>query len=294
MGVNLSGYGGGYLPPGFQVDRYDFQGVSEVDVVRRVYDRYCLRNQWPGLTESEAETLHAGRGDRRLRRLAFDALREELSRTSHYPPDRRVDYFNYGQAARRLGVNMLVVARSAIDARCPFLDYDYLDYCFSLPEHLRTGPHLRRAMVTRRMPHLATVPYDRDNRLPHSNRLVFQAHATLQRVKGRVNRHVAPIFTDHATLYADYEHWLRTDLREWAEGILFDPRTIERGLFDSDAVRALWERHLSGRELWTIGKVAPLLTIELVQRYFIEGDSTVVESRPQPYAWLCSRNRPAK
>jgi asparagine synthase (glutamine-hydrolysing) len=294
MEVNLSGHGGGYLPAGFQVDRYDFRGVSEADVVRRVYDRYCQRNQWPGLTESEAETLHGGRGDRRLRGLAFDALREQLSRTSHYPPDRRVDYFNYEQAARRLGLNMLVFARSTIEARCPFLDYDYLDYCLSLPEHLRTAPHLRRAMITRRMPHLATVPYDRDNRLPHSNPLLFHAHATVQRVKGRVNRHLAPIFTEHATLYADYEHWLRTDLRQWAESILFDLRTIERGLFDPDAVRALWERHLSGRELWTIGKVAPLLTIELVQRYFIEGDSTVVESRPQPCAWLRSRNRPAK
>jgi asparagine synthase (glutamine-hydrolysing) len=127
-------------------------------------------------------------------------------------------------------------------------------------------------MITRQMPHLATVPYDRDNRLPHSNPFVFHPHAILQRVKGRINRHLAPVFPEHATLYADYEQWLRTDLRAWAEDILFDPRTLERGLFDPDATRALWERHLSGTELWTIGKVAPLMTIELILRHLVDGD----------------------
>jgi asparagine synthase (glutamine-hydrolysing) len=270
--VKLSGYGGGYLPPGFRVDRSDFRGNSEADLVRRVYDRYCQRIQWPGLTEAEAETLLGGRGDRRLRGLAFEAFRDELLRTSHYPPDRRVDYFNYEQFGRRAGQYMLVFARSAIEARCPFLDYGYLDFCFSLPEDLRTRPDLRRAMITRRMPHLAWVPYDRDNRLPHSNPVVFHSYATLQRAKSWINRHVQPIFPDRFTLHADYEQYLRTELREWAEKILFNRRTLERGLFDPDAVRALWERHLSGRELWTIGKIAPLITLELVLRSLLDGD----------------------
>jgi asparagine synthase (glutamine-hydrolysing) len=45
---------------------------------------------------------------------------------------------------------------------------------------------------------------------------------------------------------------------------------MERGLFDPAAVRALWDRHVSGKELWTIGKVAPLITIELVLRTLLD------------------------
>jgi len=32
----------------------------------------------------------------------------------------------------------------------------------------------------------------------------------------------------------------------------------------------LWQRHLSGRELWTIGKIAPLMTVELYLRQTVD------------------------
>ena len=38
------------------------------------------------------------------------------------------------------------------------------------------------------------------------------------------------------------------------------------GLFDPDAVCALWHRHLSGKELWTVGKIAPIISLELTLR----------------------------
>lgn len=77
----------------------------------------------------------------------------------------------------------------------------------------------------------------------------------------------------------------RTDLRAWAEGILFDPRARQRGLFDPDTVRALWERHLRGQKLWTIGKIAPLMTIELVLRGLIDDD---------PSAWVVASGDPVR
>ena len=46
-------------------------------------------------------------------------------------------------------------------------------------------------------------------------------------------------------------------------------------MFDPDEVRRLWERHLRGDELWTIGKVAPLITIELVLRSLMDEHSSI-------------------
>ena len=201
-----------------------------------------------------------------LRWLAFDSVRDEMGLIAHYPLDRRLNYFRIETHDLRSTLNLVVFTRSAVDVRCPLVDYEYRDVLHSLPDTI-ASLDVRCAMLTRRNPRLTLVPYDRFNFLPHSSRLIRGPHRTWQRAKTWVNRHVAPVFPEMPLLYADYEHYLRTDLRGWAEGILFDPRTEGRGIFDPDAVRALWARHLSGNELWTIGKIAPLITIELVIRY---------------------------
>jgi len=78
------------------------------------------------------------------------------------------------------------------------------------------------------------------------------------------------LYSQRATLYADYEEYLRRDLRAWAENILFDPRTEQRGIFNMAFVRSLIARHMSGREQWTIGKIAPLITFEMMMRKYFD------------------------
>ena len=62
--------------------------------------------------------------------------------------------------------------------------------------------------------------------------------------------------------------YARAELRGWIADILFDKRTEERGLFDPAFVRTLVEHHCSGLEQWTIGKIAPLVTYEMMLRRF--------------------------
>jgi asparagine synthase (glutamine-hydrolysing) len=268
--VNLSGWDGGTIFGGY-VDSYDRDAYvralrDEQDLTTRVFDDFCQSYTWPGATNEEEEALFAGEGRCHLRGRAFDSLREEFARTIHYAPDRRIDYFYIANHVRRSTQNQIVFARSAIEVRCPFFDYGIIDFVYALPRRIHATPQFYRALLTARAPHLTLVPYEKDDRLPHSNRLVRHSHALVQKVKSRINRHIAPIFPQRPRLYADYEEYVRADLRLWAEGILFDQRTLDRGLFEPSAVRSLWERHLSGRELWTIGKVAPLVSLELVLR----------------------------
>jgi len=65
------------------------------------------------------------------------------------------------------------------------------------------------------------------------------------------------------------DRWLREDLRDYAQQILFDSRTEGRGLFDNMYIRDLAAEHFSekvsrGRELWT------LMTVEMWQRHYID------------------------
>ncbi|MHB1131363.1 MAG: asparagine synthase-related protein [Chloroflexota bacterium] len=272
--INLTGWRPSNLMHGSPVDRPYLRQSNEVALTQHLYDAFCHRLAWPGLTEAEAAALLGGRGDARLRNLAFDSLRAEVLKTKHYPTDRRAHYFIVQQHDRRSTQNLVVCARSAFEVRCPYFDYSLADFYWSLPASLRDPPYLRRAIITKRMPHLATVPYDVDDRLPHQNPLVYHSHATFQRGKSWISRHLWPIFPSRPRLYADYENYLRTDLRAWAEGLLFDGRAQDRGLFDPHALRALWERHLGGKELWTIGKIAPLMTIEMVLRALLEEEES--------------------
>ncbi len=65
------------------------------------------------------------------------------------------------------------------------------------------------------------------------------------------------------------DHWLRGPLQAWGEGILFDPRTLQRGQFQEATLRRLWEAHQTGRfdhayRLWS------LIVLERWQRRWLD------------------------
>lgn len=45
-------------------------------------------------------------------------------------------------------------------------------------------------------------------------------------------------------------HWLRNDLRDWAEDLLNSDRIRQQGLLDHEKVNALWQEHLDGTRDW--------------------------------------------
>ncbi|MBI5302410.1 MAG: hypothetical protein HY868_09745 [Chloroflexi bacterium] len=278
MDVNLSGWDGGTVFTGLGIagdyarDAIFKTPQNELTLTQKVFDAFCSEVTWQGLTEAEADTLFSGQGNAGLRGLAFDSFREQFAQTRHYAPERRGAFFFLAQHDRRSTQNMIVFTRAALEVRCPFFDYDVVTFLYALPAHIRASFQFQHEVITRRMPQLAMVPNEKNNRLPHTNAWIRSPHAFVQRSKRWINRRLHPIFAEHPRLYADYEQYLRTDLCAWAESILFDERTQARGLFDPAGVRALWERHLSGKELWTIGKIAPLITMEMVFRNLVEGN----------------------
>lgn len=280
--VHLSGWDGGTTMGGrldeFETDALYRHAPDEATLCERLYQGFCRVFTWPGLTDDEARALFSGMPAPQLADRARESFADVLSKTAHYPAPYRADYFYTLQHVRRSTQNMIVFQRSAFEVRCPFFDYELINFLYSLPEEYRATPDFHRAVITRRMPALARVPHEKNNQLPHSNRLVRLAYAAQQRAKRGINRitrpMIGPVFPDYPRLYADYENYLRGDLRGWAETILFDRRTTERGLFQPAAVQSLWERHQRGNEQWTIGKIAPFITIELVTRQLIDGDAS--------------------
>jgi asparagine synthase (glutamine-hydrolysing) len=135
---------------------------------------------------------------------------------------------------------------------------------------LRANQKLYRHMVQRELPELAYIPYDHDEYLPTTIPLVRGIHAETVRFRRRFNRHIKKVFPEFHPLYADYDEYLRGDLQEWAENVLYDQRTVERGLFEPAFLHSLMQRVQSNQGEWIIGKVTPLITYEMMLRRYYD------------------------
>jgi len=265
--VNLTGWDGGtVMGHEASIEPLQTDAVDDAALITRAFHLLNQEWTWPGITEAEEQQLYTHSLLKEIRGRAFESFHTEFARFLGYRPDVRGEYFYISNHCRRFSFNMVTFLRSHIEARFPFFDYDLFDFLYSLPARLRGRRVLYRAVIQRETPRLARIPYAYDEFLPTDRSLLRSLHGFGVRLKRRINRHVAPVFPELLTLYADYENYLRTDLREWAESILFDKRTLERGIFDPAFLRSIWARHQSGREMHTIGKIAPIMTYEMMLR----------------------------
>ncbi len=202
--------------------------------------------------------------------LAFESFKDEIEKYLGYRNDVRGEYVYIDNHCMRLSFNMVTFYRSHIEVRFPYFDYDFFSFLHSIPSILRADKRLFRTIIKDGTPKLSLIPNARDEFLPMPDNLLRKTHALVVRLKRRINKHIWTTFTERPTLYADYEDYLRKDLLSWAEEILFDPRTANRGIFNQAFLQSLMARHCSGLEQWTIGKIAPLITLELFFRRYLD------------------------
>ena len=101
---------------------------------------------------------------------------------------------------------------NSLEARAPLLDIDLVRLAWSLPLELKvrdSGKWILREVLERYVP-----------------------RALFERPKRGFG---IPV-----------EHWLRTDLRPWAEDLLARDALVREGFFDADRVRRLWDEHARG------------------------------------------------
>jgi asparagine synthase (glutamine-hydrolysing) len=264
LAVNLTGLGvDNGLGNNFYWDPLFHEAQDDYAFECRLFHLYNQKYSWPGLNEAEAGSLYTSEY-RHLAGLAFDSLRHEVRRLAASPPDRRAEYFLVLQHDRRLNLNYIVFNSSHFENRFPGYNYPLFDYVYSFSAKRRSNRRLEKDVIELIDPRLALLPQAKDGLLFTRRPVPRLAHHVVTRLKQRINRHTVPIFWQPCSLYVDYENWLRHELRPWAEGILFDGRLAARGIFDERAVRSLMARHVSGRELNTIGKLAPIMAYEMM------------------------------
>lgn len=268
--INLTGWavdtglGGHYWDPLLN------QATDEWAFNCYLFQLYNQRYTWPGLNEAEENALYTPAYCSRMRGLAFDSLCNESKRLADFPFEQRAEIIHIRNHNRRLTQNYIVFNSSFFENRFPGCDYQLVDFIFSFPAAWRPNRRLEKDVIEHIDRRLAQVPSAKDGLLFTRRRGRRMAHHVVTRIKQRVNRHIAPVFFQPVSLYADYENWLRQGLKEWAIDLLLDGRLESRGMFNIDFIKSLLNRHFSGQELHTIGKIAPLMTFEMMLRKFYD------------------------
>ncbi len=266
MDVNLTGFEGDQVLGGRAIFfapllRYATDDIAFGCHAFQYLNQACC---WPGITEAEERTLYTPATYAEVGGRAWDSLQEELKSFKAATYDRQWDFFTTIHQGTRLSNLNLVYQRAFLEVRYPFCDYDLVDFVYSLPTGYRLGDRLYLAVINQEVPKVTWVPRDTDEKLLTDFGLIREVHGWWQKVRRRVVRRNRP------RIHEDPENWLRNDLREWAEALLFDPCTLERGILNSAYIHSIFERHMSGYEVHTIGKIAPVMTFEMMLRRFYD------------------------
>lgn len=264
LDVNYSGFAGDlgiddlvvYYPP------------DELAFHSRLYDEMCSVFTWPSVTEGEAAGVFSPAYAGKMKDLARESLYHEIDLIGDLPYTVKASamcltydmhmYFHY-----------VTFHRAFIEDRFPFLDYDYIDFSFAIPPEFELNRKLRKELICSKMPGLAGVPYAKDDLPISDNPARFLQKLALKGMK-LINGRFGGLFEQPCVFYADYESWMRDELKDWAENILFGPKMMERGIFNPSYLKSMWARLQSGREANLIGKIAPLMTYEMMLQQFLD------------------------
>jgi asparagine synthase (glutamine-hydrolysing) len=208
----------------------------------------------------------------RMRGLARTSLRRHLDEEEG-TPIQKARHVGYNAVTRKIwpGAELFT---DFLAPRDPYDDYDLIDRLRRMPDSFRETGAIQKAYL-RRFPELAAVRNARDEIPPgltgrrrKAEELRIRARRGLRR---RVDARLGPRWWPVRSGLGDYATDLRRGGGAELLGILLEPRTLARAQLREEAVRRLVNDTLSGRARYT-KPLGALLTFELFQRQFVDGD----------------------
>jgi asparagine synthase (glutamine-hydrolysing) len=267
LDVNLTGFYGDGLIGGraFQVAPDILHAPDDIASVVQCFKYFSQSFAWPGINEGEERLLFQPEIFKKIQGLAFESLKTEFSKFSHIAIPNRFEYFTSINHSVRLTNMTEVFKQPYFEVRYPFCDNDLIDYVFSMPINYRISDKLYLAVINKIIPKLAWVPRDLNNQFLTTNKMINSFTKYWHKISRK-------IFTyQHPVDFEDPSGWLRNDLQDWLNSVLFSTSMKNHGLFDIKFLRSLYHRHMSGHEShYIVGKIAPVMTYELMMQRFYD------------------------
>jgi len=231
------------------------------------------------MTDEDLERLIKPAYFQQMRGLARSRFHKDFQRYRSRHTSNQVDYWYIRQSHRRLWNRLASLFPDNLEFRPAVFDNDLVDFAQTIPPSLRWGDNsIYRQIILRVAPGLARIPATTTLGLPLSATHKQMAKRGARRKRwqrwsrkiNRISKGLIPPM--RSFFYADYDRWLRRELRGWAESILLDPQTVSRDYWNPSAITQLMENYLSGkrRGRGVRRTLTALITFELWHRMYLD------------------------
>jgi len=217
---------------------------------------------------SDYPSLFTDDFNRQVGDSVFESYRAGMKRSNTSQLALQRLYFDFNQRVPRMTLNGVEVVRGYGAVRLPFADNDLVDFSLVIPPGYLHERYIAYLAFISKYHQLAKVP-NPSTGLP----MVSCVRDTWLRARKDLRWHLRPFGLDkllgpEARPYKDYGAWFRNRLRNWVEATLLNPRALERGIFQPDAIRQKVAEHMAGKDYAV--QLGSLLTLELWQQQFLD------------------------
>lgn len=166
------------------------------------------------------------------------------------------------QWVRRQVLASLAIFRSQVEVRLPYLDEDFLKILLRVPVCDRWDGELQREVVLRNTPALAKIPNSNTG-------APLDAGPLRLFVTDKVNSILRRLSFPGFRHYTEFDRWQREYFKTALEQILFDERTLSRGLYRREGLQSVFDAHISGKKNYA-HMLGTVVGLEIWQREFID------------------------
>ncbi len=177
-------------------------------------------------------------------------------------------YFDLTQRVPRMTINGVEVVRNRAAVRLPFIDNDLVEFSLKIPPYLRINRDLANRAFIDNYPRFAKIPIAQTH-LPMMTCARDIWLRNIQFVQWHLrNRGLNKLAGPVSRPYKDYNTWFRTNLRNWVEETLLNPRTLDRGYLQPSAIKKIVTEHMAGKN--NTVRIGSLMSIELAHKLFVD------------------------
>ncbi len=212
------------------------------------------------MLDGVSQPLFAGEFWDGLAEHARSSLADDIAATAATDiPAQKIWQLFIAQRLRRETVLSLNEFRSIAETRLPILDNDLIALLLAAPPALKLGEEIQSALLRRFRPEFL--------RVVNANTGTRVGAGPLRRKLSSLRlRALAKLGLPGYQPYERLGLWLKRELRGMVSDILLDPRTLDRGIYQPDALRAVVANHQTGKANHTY-LIMALMIFELGQRY---------------------------
>jgi|GEM_PF-3737838 len=185
------------------------------------------------------------------------------------------EYFLYTQKERNYVLHSMLLLGKFFKLRFPLIDYRLLEFCPRLKVEYKKNQKLFTKVFVKLLPKLSSVIWTRTN-APVDAGFFRKAMGLLNKYWHFLLINLVPKITlgklnfNSKFQYSKRNNWLRHELKDFAETILFSKKTLNRSIYNESILRRIWQDYLLGKGSG-IGLLAVII-LEIWQRIFIDGE----------------------